>query len=316
MTSSSHRFLLYVASLFAFLVAVELLLFAVPNEYSYKRDYVEQQGDKIKVLILGHSLTANGIDPELLGDSVFNMAISARRHHYDAVLAERYIPKLSNLQCVIWPLGYNQQYISYIYPCVPSQRTKGGRELQSSLQCSNEKYFGISYERCVPYLHWSELVNNTGAMSIGRIKNAICGNNTYTPMGYGRLTLRNREDNWRETQLPFHPEYDNPNAPLAKQEGMNSMKRIAEVCREAGVRLIVVTTPCHKSFRDLTTERGMAEMQECVDTMRRAYPQMEYYNFMADPRFVDDDFFNSSHICDPGVKKFCKILKEILTQPQ
>lgn len=282
----------------------------IPNEYSYKRKYVEEQGDKIKVLILGHSLTANGVDPELLGDSVFNMAISARRHYYDAVIAERYVPTLKNLKCVIWPLGYNQQYASYIYPCTSFQKDKRSRELHLIVQWSYEKYFEIFYGSYIPFAHWSGLIYNPSTLSIGNIKGALTGDYYFTDLGY--VELLDRERNWQEKQLPFHPEYDNPNAQLAKQEGLNSMKRIADVCRKAGVRLIVITTPCYKTFLERTTERGMAEMQECVDTMRSVYPEMEYYNFIDDSRFSDDDFYNSSHIYGSGVTKFCKILKQII----
>lgn len=93
---------------------------------------------------------------------------------------------------------------------------------------------------------------------------------------------------------------------------MDDMRRLAEACRKAGIRLVVVATPCHRSFLEETTERGMAEMRECVEAMRGACPGMEYYDFMDDPRFAEDDFFNSSHLAEGGAEKFSKMLRDAL----
>lgn len=45
---------------------IELYLLTVLNEYSYKKQYVEQHSEDIQLLILGHSHVANGINPKLL----------------------------------------------------------------------------------------------------------------------------------------------------------------------------------------------------------------------------------------------------------
>lgn len=293
-----------------FCIGFELFLLTVPNEYSYKRKYVEEQGDKIKVLVLGHSHAGNAIIPELLGDSVFNLAIGGRNHYYDAVLAERYIPTLRNLKCVIWPLGYNFQYSSFVYPC--TFRSKEEKSLTPTYQCMYEKYMYISYERKIPYWHWSELIHSQ-LNYWGRIfKQNFEEKNQCTPSGYERLKLSDKPSKWKIEKLPSQINYDSPNAPLALREGLNDLKCIAEVCRKASVRLVVITMPCYQSFIEQTTERGMKEMQECVDSMRSVYPEMEYYNFIDDKRFTEDDFYNSSHLLEEGAEKFSKILKDTL----
>ena len=79
------RVLLFSLCVLAIGAIFELYLLTVENEYSYKRRYVEENGSAIKTLILGHSHAAFGMNPDLMGDSVFNFAISGRAHHYDAV---------------------------------------------------------------------------------------------------------------------------------------------------------------------------------------------------------------------------------------
>lgn len=133
---------------------IELYLLTVLNEYSYKKQYVEQHSEDIQLLILGHSHVANGINPKLLDIGAFNMSNQGRTTYYDAVLAERYIPQLKNLQYVIWPLGYNFQYSSYRYPCIHRKDV----DYASSYKCMYEKYMNISYD--ISGIYWSELLHS------------------------------------------------------------------------------------------------------------------------------------------------------------
>lgn len=289
-------------------VVVECLLLKVPNEYSYKRNYIEQCGESISTLVLGHSHAGNGINPHFLGDSAFNMAISGRNHYYDAILAERYIPKLANLKCVIWPLGYNFQYMSYRYPKLTS-RKKNETDYSSTYKCMYEKYMSIPANDGKPkFYYWMELVH-----SQLDVKSRIFNKNFFEvhqcdSLGFERLEVKSKSPTWKDDKLPIEIVYDNENVSNALMEGIADFKKIALVCKNAGIRLVVVTLPCHQSFLEQTTERGLKEMYECVDAMKDVYAELEYYNYISDTRFVDDDFYNSSHLTDVGAEKFTKIL--------
>ena len=56
-------------------LAIEFLLFLRPNEYSYKREFVEEHINDISCLLLGNSHIVNALKPNILGNGVFNMAI-------------------------------------------------------------------------------------------------------------------------------------------------------------------------------------------------------------------------------------------------
>lgn len=282
---------------------MECYLLTKSNEYSYKKNYIEQYGNNISTLILGHSHAGNGIDPQFIGDSTFNMAISGRNHYYDAIIAEKYIPRLSNLKCVIWPLGYNFQYFSYRYP-VTSRKAKE-TDLSSTYKCMYEKYMGIPANDGKPqYYYWSEFIHSNLDFTSRMFKKDFFDIHQCEPSGFERLEVKSKAPTWKTDKLPGIVDYDNDNASKALMEGLDDFKRIAQVCKNAGVRLVVVTLPCHQSFLEQTTARGMKEMNECVDIMKEVYPEMEYYNYISDERFGDDDFYNSSHLTDIGAKKF------------
>ena len=276
-----------------------------------KRDYIEKKGPRISTLILGHSHAGNGINPVFIGDSTFNMAISGRNHYYDAIIAQRVIPKLPNLKCVIWPLGYNFQYASFRYPI--TSRKKKDTDMSSTYKCMYEKYMEIPSNDGKPSLfYWSEFIHSKMDL-MGRIfKKDFLARHQCDSLGFEKLEVKSKTPTWKEDKLPLIVDYNVTNASKALNEGLNDFKQIAQICKDAGVRLVVVTLPCHQSFLEQTTLRGMKEMYACVDTMRDVYPEIEYYNYISDNRFEDDDFYNSSHLTDIGAEKFSKILHENL----
>ena len=79
---------------------------AIPNSYTYKRDYIERHGGEVKTLILGSSNAYDGINPTVL-PGAFNLANSSQTLEDDYRLLERYIDDMDSLQTVIVGLGYH-----------------------------------------------------------------------------------------------------------------------------------------------------------------------------------------------------------------
>jgi len=127
-------------------------------------------------------------------------------------------------------------------------------------------------------------------------------------LGFEGLDIAKRNLTWQTEKLPFEVDYKNSNADLALAENLSCMKRIAKVCKDTHVTLIVVSTPCYKTYLELTTPKGLKEMQDCIDSMKSVNPMLEYYNYINDDRFVEEDFFNSCHLSIVGANKFTRII--------
>ncbi len=290
-------------------IGVELYLLTVPNQYSYKKNYLENHGDRIKVLILGHSQTVNGIIPDVLGDSVFNMATQGRYVYYDAEIAKRWLHLLPNLECVIWPLGYDFHYDSYKYP-LGGRRDKHEDSQVSTYRCMFEKYMGIRYADGFPCSYWPELLYSRldyGKRLFGGSHEDLCQCDS---SGFEALAVESKAPGWKHDRLPAPISYDDPNLSLSVALNIAYMKTIAQACRAAGARLIVVSMPYYKTYTALMTPRGLRDMHACADSMKSAYPALEYYDFVRDARFTDDDFYDPSHLTVRGAQKFSTIFRE------
>lgn len=91
----------------AILTMADIFIPLETNEYSIKRDYINNHASEIQTLIIGNSLATNGIDAQVFGDSCYCFAISGRVLYYDMKLMEEYLSHMTNLKTVILPLHYN-----------------------------------------------------------------------------------------------------------------------------------------------------------------------------------------------------------------
>ena len=97
---------LFVLPLLLIAVVMEFVAEAIPNSYTYKRDYMEQQGAQIQTLILGSSNAYDGLNPSVL-PYAFNLANSSQTLEDDYRLLAKYIDSMDSLQTVIVGLGYH-----------------------------------------------------------------------------------------------------------------------------------------------------------------------------------------------------------------
>ncbi len=77
--------------------------------------------------------------------------------------------------------------------------------------------------------------------------------------------------------------------------------------------MVLVTTPCWSSYYDNLDSRQLAKMYELTYRFQQEYG-IPYYDYMKDPRFEADDFYDSNHLTDKGAIKFTKILNKDICQ--
>ena len=130
-------------------------MLTVPNRYSYKYDYVEQHSKDIKVLLLGNCHIEDALNPKILGDSVFNTAISGREIIYDEELAKHFIPKMQNLKTVIMQFDYRSFGLGREKRNPRDYKEHGGFE--STFKCMYTKYMKFSVDG---WWYWSEIINS------------------------------------------------------------------------------------------------------------------------------------------------------------
>ncbi len=304
-----RNLLAFALALLALCAGVETFLLTRANEFSYKCRYADRRAGSIETLVIGNSHALHAIDPQAMAPGVFNMATSGGNQYHSAALAERYIPRLPNLRRVVFTLSYNMQYDSFEHDCLIAPRAD--RRVVDTYRCMYEKYMGIHPSGAVPYYYWPELLHSSFDIKRRLLRRRGGPPPMWTQLGHFAVPATGKHRGWRLRKLPTIVDYRSPSAAQARAEGIANLRRIAKACASRGVRLIVITTPCYRTYTDRLTPRGLAEMRACVDTMRALCPRLEYHDYMRDPRFAADSlFYDASHMTHEGALLFSRTLQD------
>lgn len=285
---------------------VEIKLYNTPNEWSYKRDYMERHSDRIKTLLVGASNAANGIDPAAIGDSCFNLAVNAQMLCITRATCEKFLPACNHVKNVVLPIAYNLFYEGYTYPLSKNDIIA---QMKASDKCKYFKYMGVK-ETPKDWLYWPETIwlkSETIGRLFGKDENGIgCDS-----LGFEHNTLSTRGDTWKSVHVPGEIKDELGNANLAFADNVQNTRKIARLCKERGAQLILLSTPYYETAQKVTSAKRRKAVQHFVDEVRKGgYDNVVYKEYTFDPRFDENDFYNASHLNEVGAAKFGKILRQ------
>ena len=282
-------------------LAIEMYQVKVMNRYTYKCRYMEERADEIKTLLLGNSLMENSINPQHLGDSVFDLAISGRWIYYDVKLLERYLPKMTNLNQVVFGMGYAIPFCkSYHFP-------EEDKVWADKKKFCNEKYMNIRYDR-PPYYYWFGFMKGYIRMKTLRDDYGFLPRKDADFDGYICLVGRQVGD-WNSIQNIDPDIISNPHVCEQIMEYTGYLKEMARLCQQYNVRFIVITPPCHDTYIVNVRQEGVDVLHNMIDNIRIDYP-IEYIDYLQDEEFrTDSIYYNCSHLNSVGADVFALRVK-------
>lgn len=290
---------LFAAMVIAALLAGEYIITLQPNPYSCKHRWMAGNASSVECLVLGSSHTFYGIDPAHIGYRTFNMANVSQNFEYDNILLRKYAPQCVNLHTVVIPVSY--------FSLFDKDLENGG---ESWLVTNYEKYMDTGlYPFCSRYKfelsHFPMYRNKLKGILKG-VQPVECDTNGFG-IGY---SVERRSSNWKDD---VHIAVERHTAPDAGMLEYNTghLCRILDYCREMGLRAVLVTTPVWHGYHEALDSVQLEKMYAVAGMLVAKYG-VEYYDFMCDGRFADDDFFDGDHLSTGGAAKFSKILSAIL----
>ena len=298
-------FLLFVVLLIV-IVCIECLLLTQTNIYSYKREYVENHLDEIRVILLGNSHVDQGLNPQWIGDSIFNFAIQGRDKKYDRELAKRYFPQMHNLKVVIMPLDYFDFHFGREMN-VTDNRNFIDKYL-STYKCMYYKYMGIHLDG---WWYWSEVINSR-LNYMSRFFMTVDEARGCDSLGYVKYGIEKRRQGWKGERLPIPIDVSKEVNKLMYNQLYYNYKIIAQMTKNQGARFVLLATPMYKTFQEGMNDTVKNEICQFVNRLKNEYPNVEYYDYTNNEIFVDEDFYDSSHLSDSGAKKFSLLISKIV----
>lgn len=281
------------------LVAAELYVRHMPNPAAYKHQWMLQHSEEVETLVLGSSHTFYGVNPSLLGPHAFSLAQPTQPYRYDSYLLHHY--PMPRLKRVILPYSYQSLFEDL--ESTPSLQYWAVRyrlymdcDLHSPLST-----YGFECMHIAPFrekltslwrpaqLSWDSLGFGT---SYGH-QSLIAQGRDNGPQRARENTYVNENQQQMYERINFH---------------FSLLKDIAHHCATHHIQLTLVTTPTTPSFRANTNREQEAITAHTLRQLLTLYPNIQYFNFAADPDFLPTDFYDADHLNQLGANKLTQKL--------
>ncbi|KYG79445.1 hypothetical protein AWW67_13835 [Roseivirga seohaensis] len=287
---------------------MEVLYRRIPNDYSFKAQYLNEHAGEIETLLLGNSHNYYGLDPNYFHDyNTFNAAYIVQRTYMDLEILKKYKNELTNLKTIVIPIIPMELYFQKI------------EDAPFFYNPSIHKY-RIYYDLDIPWTYGDYFEINSKMFLLRNMANTLTNyylrhipQTSSSELGWGTnfrwedardLALTGRETARQHEQISF-PEYE-----LEKGIAYNKqiLESIIKIGQEKGVMVYLYSPPIYKSYRELIDDERVNRAIGVFQELDSTYANCVYENYYDDESFVSKDFYDADHLSDLGAQKLSKII--------
>lgn len=279
----------------------EYALRSVPNDHSYKHQFMINNHNNIKILSFGSSHGYYGIRPEFFSKSAFNMAFVSQSLKYDRFLYEKYATICDSLEYVILPISYFT--------------------LRSNLEESSESwrikgyciYMECDFKGFNP-MYNLEIMTKSKLL---QIKDAFLQQLNYRTCDTLGFCLNYKKEyraqDWQTSGLTACARHTKENKENL-EKNHRDLEWIIKDCKKRNIKVILLTTPTFQTYYDLLNQEQVTEREEICKNFVNKYNNVIFLDYLKHEQFNEDDFFDADHLNEYGAEKLTKILNELVIQ--
>ncbi|WP_457268076.1 hypothetical protein [Pedobacter sp. UYEF25] len=289
------------------MISFELLLRNIPNDYSFKNNYLNAKSNTIEVLFLGSSHIYFGIDPEYITRKSFNGAHISQSLNFDLAILEKYNDRWENLKYVIIPIDYFSMYST----------------LEDGIENWRVKNYRIYYDISTFGNYWSgfEIFNGKLPTNILRAKSYLFNKKsdiTCNKFGFG--TSYNSQDSkdlieTGKTAAKRHTIKLENNQTIFS-ENIQTVKSIIEFAKNHNVKIIFITCPAYLTYSENLNPIQLDNSVNIIKQLSAKNTNTAYYNFLTDKTFIAKDFYDGDHLNEIGAKKLTLKIDSIISNKE
>ena len=278
---------------------------AVPNNYTVKRDYLQQHAADIEVLLLGSSHCMYGLNPQYFTQPTFNLSNISQTIYFDHLLFKKYIDSLPHLKKVVLCIEYTnlsqtenteddvfRKYYYNTFMDLPSSILSDWDPKKYSLALS--RGLDASIKQLLKYYYNGTIVNcDTKGWG-----NDYPKEKSMRPQLTGKLRAEAHEDGLMDFRVN-----------IAKIRSM-----IVE-CQQRGIQVFIVSLPQSKTYSEHLNQKKLQAIFETCRSLETLFAaNTQYLNLFTDHRFMEGDFYDADHLNDSGAEKCSKIVNDFINE--
>jgi len=290
------RTLLFFSIIIVILVFIEIAIRLIPNDYSYKNDFLGNNGLEIQILSIGSSHGLYAIDPAYFHYKGFNASHVSQSLNYDHIIWEKFKESLKNLNTLIIPISYFSLF----------------SKLEDGIEAWRQKNYAIYYgTKADKIRYYFEIPNQTPFAIIRMLLKTLIGKTNLTISEYGASNKYSKQQDLVSSGLNAARRHTK-DVFKRLNENVAFLSSILSYCEDNGIRVLLVTTPTTDYYWKNLDENQLQTMQSTISSMVSNYSNVRYFNFLKDERFEYSDFRDADHLNPTGAEKFSKLLDKII----
>lgn len=289
-------------------ILMEILLRNTPNDYLFKKQYLDKHSSEIETLILGSSHSFYGFNPEYFSSNTFNASHISQSLNYDFEILKKYQDQFKNLKTIILPISYFTLF----------------GKLEAGSESWRVKNYIIYYDlnTSKSLINYSEVLSNRINVNIKRIASYyVLGNSTIscTDLGWGtRYNSKNVRDlaETGKTAAKRHTR-DDINSDKYQEifnDNILILNSIIEWCNKKNVNVLLLTPPAFETYRQNLNQEQLKITINTTSEICSRHENCIYENLLSDTNFVAVDFFDADHLSDIGAKKLSELINEKISE--
>lgn len=292
--------LIFISPLIIVLIASELLIRNIPNEYAIKKEYLDKNSNEIETLILGSSHTYRGVNPDFISGNVYNAAMVSQSLDYDYKILSKYEGEWDRLNTIVVPISYFSLYSN----------------LENSVEFWRVKNYNIYYDLYEggDWKYLTEIFSTPFRTNVIRIVDHYILNikNTETSsLGWGSKRAAQKPFKLKENGIEAAKRHTKESDNLLASN-LVTLNKILSFAKKNKCNLLFVTPPAFLSYREHLNQDQYNVTIEKLSNISLLFENAKYFNFIASPKFIEEDFYDADHLNGKGAAKFSKLLNNLI----
>jgi hypothetical protein len=295
------RLLLFLLPVLLIGLVSEIALRNIPNDYYYKKDFLDKNSGSIKTLFLGNSHCYYDLDPVYFSVQTFSAAYISQSLYFDYRIMEKYDGRWDSLETIVITATYAGLF----------------NNLESSIEAWRTKnyiiYYGFwSSNKVKDYF---EIFSNNYEFNKLRFKSYYLDNVspvTCSKRGWGteyKSTIRNDLYQVGKTAAERH----SSTAAVAHfNKNKDILSDIIRFAADRNIKVVLLTTPVYHTYlENIDKEQLQLTVRSCEE-MDIVNENVIYVNSLRDKDFTESDFYDADHLNEIGAKKLSLKLDSII----
>jgi hypothetical protein len=279
----------------------ELALRKIPNDYSYKKDYLDKKSGSIKLLFLGNSHSYYDLDPQYFSVPAFSAAYISQSLYFDYRILRKYDGRWDRLETIVITATYAGLF----------------NNLESSVEAWRTKnyiiYYGfLSSNKVKDYF---EIFSNNYEFNKLRFNSYYLDNVspiTCSELGWGTEYKSKIMNDLYQAGATAAERHSSAADEAHFNKNKNILNDIIKFAADRNIKVVLLTTPAYHTYTDNINKHQMQQTLSILEEVDSISENVIYVNSLNDKDFTENDFYDGDHLNEIGAKKLSLKLDRII----